>query len=275
MVFQAEDRTRAKRQQAEAAIQMALQGRWEDAIELNRALIESFPLDVDAYNRLGKAFTELGRYAKARDAYMKAIEIDPLNAIARKNLARLESLGEEAGPPPASQKLAPEMFIEEMGKTGVTTLVRPNMQLAARMTSGDQVQLRAEDATLTVQTLHGDHLGEIEPKLGQRLLRLMAGGNQYVAAIQGLDEANVRVFIRETFQDASQTGKLSFPPAVTETFRPYVKSRLVRRDDAEDEAYFAGDEADEWESGQEPDEEEVEGYDEDAGPARIELDEEE
>ncbi|MCH8890045.1 MAG: tetratricopeptide repeat protein [Myxococcales bacterium] len=75
---------------------MALQGQWEQAVDLNRAILESFPADVDACNRLGKALTELGRYADASDSYMKAIEIDPLNLIARKNLSRLATLGKAA-----------------------------------------------------------------------------------------------------------------------------------------------------------------------------------
>src|SRR3972149_4881663 len=152
MVFQAEDRAKVKKQQAELAIQLALQGRWPEAVQLNRAIIESFPTDVDAFHRLGKAMTELGRYGEAREAYMKALEIDRLNTIARKNLARLATLGEEAPPRAATQKLSPQMFIEETGKTGVTTLVRPDMDIAARMTAGDQVLLHRQNSSLVVKT---------------------------------------------------------------------------------------------------------------------------
>src|SRR3990170_8046609 len=261
MVFQAEDRARAKKQQANLAIQMALQGRWPEALQLNRAIIDSFPTDVDAFNRLGKAFTELGRYADARQAYMKALEIDSLNSIARKNLSRLATLGEEAPPKAASQKLSPQMFIEEMGKTGITTLMRPNMGVAARMTAGDQVVLQRNNGALAIQTTSGEHVGEVEPKLGHRLMKLMDGGNEYIAAISALDQAQVRVFIRETFQHANQTGKLSFPPTVTESFRPYIKERLVRQD-ADDEPYFEeGEEGEEWEPAAESEESDVTIYD--------------
>ncbi|MDO8615940.1 MAG: tetratricopeptide repeat protein [Dehalococcoidia bacterium] len=255
MVFQAEDRARAKKQQAEVAIQMALQGRWTEAVQLNKGIIESFPSDVDAYNRLGKAMTELGRYADAREAYMRALEADPLNTIARKNLTRLATLGEAAPPRAANQKLSPQMFIEEMGKTGITTLTRTNMDVVARMTAGDQVQLHRQNGSLLIHSLVGEYLGEVEPKLGQRLIKLMDAGNEYVAAISGLDEHQVRVFIRETFQHASQTGKLSFPPTVTESFRPYVKERLLRQD-ADDETYFEdGEDLEDWPPGHDTTEE--------------------
>lgn len=248
MVFQAEDRSKVKKQQADVAIQLALQGRWDEAASLNRSIIDIFPTDVDAYNRLGKSLTELGRYAEAREAYSKALEIDPLNSIARKNLSRLATLGEEAAPRQATQKLSPDMFIEEMGKTGVTTLMRPNMEIAARMTAGDQVDLTRDNGTLTVKSVQGEHIGEIEPRLAQRLIKLIEGGNNYVAAITAIGDSDVRVFIRETFQHPSQLGKLSFPPAVTETFRPYVKSRMVRQDGAEDTRYEDGEEDDDWEA---------------------------
>jgi hypothetical protein len=245
MVFQAEDRARTKRQQAEVAIQMALQGQWEDAVQLNQQIIGSFPTDVDAYNRLGKALTELGRYGDAREAYEQALNIDSMNSIARKNLTRLASLGEAAPPRPAAQKLSPQMFIEETGKTGITTLSKPDMDVALRMTAGDQVQLARQDGTLVVRALDGEYVGEIEPRLGQRLVKLMDGGNEYVAAISALDDGGVKLFVRETFQHASQTGKLSFPPTVTETFRPYVKERLLRND-ADDDVFDDTDDAEDW-----------------------------
>ena len=261
MVFQTEDRARVKKQQADIAIQLALQGRWAEAAQLNRAIIESFPTDVDAFNRLGKAMTELGRYGEAREAYMKALEFDALNTIARKNLARLATLGEEAAPRPVTQKLSPQMFIEETGKTAVTTLARSNMEMVARMTAGDQVLLHRQNGSLVVQSANGEYLGEVEPKLGQRLIKLMDGGNQYVAAISALRESEVRLFIRETFQHPSQMGKLSFPPAVSESFRPYVKGRLLRQDVGE--AYT--EEGEEWESGGELDAIDVTSYDLRAG----------
>jgi hypothetical protein len=139
------------------------------------------------------------------------------------------------------------MFIEEMGKTGVTTLLRPNMEIAARMTAGDLVNVAAATGSLAVRSLQDELIGEVEPRLAQRLIKLIQGGNQYVAAIAGLSDGEVRVFIRETFQAPNQIGKLSFPPTVTETFRPYVKERLVRKD-AADEPYYESDENDDWET---------------------------
>ena len=272
MVFQAEDRTKVRKQQAEAAIQLALEGRWDEAANLNKSIIDVFPTDVDAYNRLGKAMTEIGRYGEARKAYQKALEIDSLNSIARKNLSRLASLGKGGAPRQATTKLSPQMFIEETGKTGVTTLLKPNMEVAARMTAGDQVDLSRENGALVVKSTQNDLIGEVEPRLAQRLIRFMEAGNQYVAAIGGLSDSDVKLFIRETFQHPSQVGKLSFPPSTTETFRPYLKDRLIRRD-AGDDSYYESEDAEDWDTSHDDAEAEVAVHKFGGSPAANEAEE--
>jgi len=250
MVFTADDRTRLFRQQrTQHAIQLAMQGQWQEAAAVNRAIIAVFPNDVDAYNRLGKALTELGRYSEAREAYGKTLELDPLNSIAQKNLARLASLGEGAAvQAEGGKKLSPQMFISETGKTGITVLTRPASDVAARMTAGDQVFLRRQNNTLLIESSQGEYLGEVEPRLGMRLIKLMEGGNQYAAAIATLSQDDVRVIIKETFQHPSQAGKPSFPPTTGEAFRPYTKEGLVRRDAEEEESFDEEEDAEDWDS---------------------------
>ena len=254
MVFQAEHGTRTKKQQADIAIQMALQGQWEQAVDVNRAILESFPAEVDAFNRLGKALTELGRYADASDSYTKAIEIDPLNPIARKNLSRLATLGKTApkkkSKNAASQKLSPEMFIEERGKTTITELAQPDMDVVNQLTAGDLVKLeRDKKGNVFVQTMAGERFGDVESRLGQRLVKLLDGGNEYVTAISSLHEDGVKLFIRETLQGPSQVGKLSFPPTVGEPVRANGKQRLGSGDEDDSWALDDPDEADDQVAG--------------------------
>ena len=251
MVFTADDRTRLfRRQRTQQAIQLAMQGQWQEAAAVNRAIIAAFPNDVDAYNRLGKALTELGHYSEAREAYAKTLELDSLNSIAQKNLARLATLGEGTDvQAEGGQKLSPQMFIAEMGKTGITILTRAAAKAAARMTAGDQVFLRRQNNTLVVESGQGEYLGEIEPKLGMRLIKLMEGGNEYAAAIATLSQDDVRVIIKETFKHPNQAGKPSFPPMAGDAFRAYTKEGLLRRDVGEEEESFEeGDDTEDWDS---------------------------
>ena len=57
------------------AIGLAIQGRWQEAMERNQEIVKFFSDDVNAYNRLGKALMELGRYAEARDAFSQGLDL--------------------------------------------------------------------------------------------------------------------------------------------------------------------------------------------------------
>lgn len=236
--YQTEERGKLKKHWVESAISLAMQSRWEEAVTVNRNIIDLFPNDVDAYNRLGRAYTELGRYKEAKEAYQRAVEIDPNNAIAQKNLARLGNVAVEEMPVRTTEKVDPHLFIAEMGKTGVANLVRtaPKQQLAT-MAVGDQVYLKPEGRALLVQNSRGEYLGQVEPKVSQRLIDLMKGGNRYAAALVSLEDTNVKIIIRETYKDPSQAGKVSFPTKVTEApgVRPYIKDTLLKYEFEEEE----------------------------------------
>src|SRR5215210_8043223 len=93
---QMDDRVRLRRVLPERAIQLAMQNRWTEAADVNRKIIELYPNDADAYNRLGKALMEMGRYRDALTTYKRAIELDPNNIIAKKNVERLAHLADKA-----------------------------------------------------------------------------------------------------------------------------------------------------------------------------------
>ncbi len=230
--YQEEEGTRLRRQSSRQAIALAMEGRWQEAVATNKTIIESFPNDVDAYNRLGRAYMELGDYALARKAYEKAAELDPYNNIAKKNLNRLSRLGETVvNPEGGVHKVEPQQFIEEVGKAGVVSLYRlaASPQILAKTVAGEKVNLKVDGSSLVVENDLGEYLGQVETKHAQRLIKLMEGGNQYTAAIISAAEEAVTVIIREVFQHPSQTGRLSFPPRATEGVRSYFVERLGER----------------------------------------------
>jgi tetratricopeptide (TPR) repeat protein len=236
MSYQEEERTRLRRQSSKQAIALAMQGRWREAVAANKSLLESFPNDVDAYNRLGRAFMELGDYSLAREAYETAIELDPYNIIAQKNLNRLSYLGETVvGSDGGFDKVEPQQFIEEVGKAGVVNLCRlAPLEILAKTVAGGRVNLKIDGPSLIVEDNRGEYLGQVEPKHGQRLIKLIEGGNKYTAAIISSAEEAVTLIIREVYQDPSQAGRLSFPPKGAESFRSYagerIGDRIIRRE---------------------------------------------
>jgi len=232
MSYREEERTRLRRQSSKQAVSLAMEGRWREAVAANQSLLESFPNDVDAYNRLGRAHMELGEYSLAREAYEKTIELDPYNIIAQKNLSRLSRLVETvASSEGGFQKVEPQYFIEEVGKAGVVNLYHlAPPEILAKMVAGSTVNLKIDGPNLLAENSHGEYLGQLEPKHGQRLIKLMEGGNKYTAAIISSTEEAVTLIIRETYQEPSQAGQLSFPPKGARSFWPYVGDRIIRRE---------------------------------------------
>jgi tetratricopeptide (TPR) repeat protein len=235
---QPEERARQQRQLTDQAINLALESKWEEAAATNRQLLGLFPRDLSTLNRLGKALSELGQYAEARQAYSEALEVDPTNNIARKNLDRLATLGDGATARRTShERMDPRLFIEETGKTGFTQLLDlAPRQTVGLLTAGDQVYFGRDGNVLWVLNADQERIGRIEPRLASRLIRFMEGGNQYAAGIAELRDHEVRIIIRETFLHPSQFGKVSFPArGGGETIRAYTKESLVRHNDEEDE----------------------------------------
>ena len=257
VTYQPEEKARLRRELTEKAIKLALESNWEEAVEANQRLLSLNPRDLSTLNRLGKALSELGRYGEAKQAYADALEIDPTNNIARKNLERLTQLSDEApAGRPSHERMDPRLFIEETGKTGFTNLVdlAPREALA-RLTAGDQVYLYREGSLLYARNGAGDRIGRIEPRLASRLIKFMEGGNQYAAGITELNDHLVRLIIRETFQSPNMFGRVSFPAqAGGETVRGYIKDTMVRYEqDEEDEFGEDGEylDTDEEEAGEE------------------------
>lgn len=228
-MYQQEEQLQVRRRQAERAIQLAMANRWEEAVAANRAIINLFPNDADSYNRLGKALMELAKYNEAKKAYKKAVELDPTNQIAKKNLNRITVLAKSGIGPISASQVDPTLFIEATGKSTITMLRDTDKKVLAKLDAGDKVQMSPQKQTLSVQTTDGEKIGVIEPKLGLRLVKLIDGGNQYAAAVTSVGESECRIIIKETHQDPSQVGRPSFPAAmVAEGMRPYTKERLVR-----------------------------------------------
>jgi hypothetical protein len=264
---------RIKRQLLDQAIAQASEGHWTEAADTNRKILEMAP-DAEAENRLAKAMWELGELGVAREHYQVALALDPTNRIAERNIERLRVLMSEAGEKTVTAEKASKapvaIFVEETGKTGfamLTDLASP--RTLAHVNPGDAVELAPEGNRLYA-VANGTRIGVVEPRVAARLLKLLAEGNKYSAGVTSLGDRDVRIVIREIFQDPRNYGKVSFPTAARSSdLRPYTKGTLLREeefmeedleDDEEDEgiedldrvlpAQVTGDEAFE----EEPDE---------------------
>ncbi len=236
VVQRVEQSIRVKRERTKLAIRLAMESRWEEAASTNRLILQSDGSDVDALNRLGKALSELGRYGEAREAFSKALAISPNNPIARKNAERIGLLGKDSPKRLQRSRVAPQFFIEETARTGITHLLdTASEDILAKMSAGEPVHLETVGHGLVVKNTEGELLGTVPPKLGLRLARMMGCGNRYEAALASVDSDEVRVFIRETYQHMSQRGRPSFPAKSADQFRDYVWEGAYRFGKDEDD----------------------------------------
>lgn len=73
----------------EEAIASANEGRWYEAVEANHKIIKMYPADLYALKRWGKALMELCRNTSAKEAYSRALEVDPHDPVSKKILKEL------------------------------------------------------------------------------------------------------------------------------------------------------------------------------------------
>jgi Tetratricopeptide repeat len=231
---------RLKRQLSEQAVSQATAADWAAAAETNRRILE-MGVDVEAENRLAKSLWELGQLGAAREHYQTALALDPTNRIAERNIDRLRTLLVDAGdatvPARPGSKAQVSIFVEETGKTGFAALIElADPRKLAQVNPGDAVELLPEGNRL-IAISNGARIGTVEPRVAARLLKLLAEGNKYAAAVTSLGDKDVRIIIRETFQDPRNYGKVSFPTAAKSTdLRPYTKGTLIREEmDLEDD----------------------------------------
>jgi len=242
---------RQKRQLADQAIAQSTAAQWAEAAATNRRLLDLGP-DAEAENRLAKSLWELGELGSAREHYQTALALDPTNRIAERNIDRLKMLmvaaGDKTVPAMEGSKAPISIFVEETGKTGfafLTDLADPRQ--LAQVNPGDSVELMPEGNRL-IAFSNGVRIGVVEPRVAARLLKLMADGNKYAAGVTSLGDKDVRIIIREIFQDPSNYGKVSFPTAAKSTdLRPYTKGTLVREEMDLEEDLEDDDEDDEIE----------------------------
>ena len=259
-------------QYADEAVQLAIAGKWDDAVKLNKFIVESFGADEETQNRLGKALSELGKLKDAKAAYEAALKLNPMNSIAKKNAARINTLlQQKEGLKVGGTRVDLNLFVEEMGKTIITALEGSSPDICSKVAAGDVAELRVDDDGIVAETSRGVKLGTLEAKMARRLIKFMRGGNRYQGGVTACDGNTVKLIVRETYQDPKFAGKPSFPMRRKREveFRPYTKESLLARgsgaeaytDDDEEEALVETPVTDELEEGMHAVEDEAETVD--------------
>lgn len=200
------------------AIQTALKGDWQKAIELNTEILRSEPDDIDSLNRLAFAFASMGNLKQAKNTYQKVLYLDAQNPIALKNLKRLTGIDGKALPTISFVQMN-NIFIEEPGKTKVIELINVADQKAVgKLRCGETLSLQVKRMKIFVLDQEKQYIGMLPDDLSKRLIKFVNGGNHYESFVKTVTNHKVAIFIKETKRATRFRNQPSFATSDTTRF---------------------------------------------------------
>ncbi len=209
------------------AIKATLSGEWDEAIKLNQSLLEENPKDVEALNRMGLAYSILGKGKNAKETYQKVLEIDPLNSIALKNLKKIKSDNSNGTEPIVA--IVNNIFIEETGKTKVIDLVNlAQAEIISSLQTGQSLELAVKRLKVFISQ-GSKYIGVLPDDIGKRLIKFINGGNKYEVYVKSANHQNVTIFIKEL----KRVSKFKDQPSFLLSFEKKLTIKKNKKADAD------------------------------------------
>ena len=199
---------------AQDAIACALKGDWESAIKINKSIISKNGSDVEALNRLARAYSETGDIEKAKTISKKVLKADPFNPIATKCLQKWSlSKRTTANGVFKNSSTTPKTFLEEPGKTKITALLNlGSSKTLAALDTGDSLKLNAHKHKVSAITMNGEYVGKLADDVSARIRKLIKMGYEYNVLVKSIDPSSVKIFIREVGRPDKFSDSPSFSP---------------------------------------------------------------
>lgn len=208
------------------AIQTALKGNWEEAVVLNKSLVEENPGDIDALNRLALAYLIIGKTKEAKSTYLKVVGLDPLNAIAIRNLRKLKEKNTKATNGNSLIRINNE-FLEEPGKTKVVELVNiAQPKVTEALSTGQSLDLSVKRLKIFVSE-GKQYIGSLPDDIARRLIKFIKAGSIYEAYVKSASSHKVSVFIKELKKTTRFKDQPSFT-TLSESHLEFDKNNKMR-----------------------------------------------
>lgn len=194
---------------SQSAIKASVSKDWQQAVELNEEILQTYPEDIPTLNRLGIAYSMLGKHKLSADAFKKVSEIDPNNQIAKNNLARLKANKDTGLINPFLQNVS---FIEEPGKSKVVPLVSVGEpKVFSVLNIGEPVELATSKHKIKVATQNDVFVGYLPDNISHRLMELIKAGYKYKSFMKSVNAKSPFVYIQEVYSSKKLHGLPSFP----------------------------------------------------------------
>lgn len=221
---------------AKSAIEAALNNNWKEAVKLNLSLLKLYPQDVEALNRLARAFLESRKINKARSIYKMVLSIDPYNSIANRNIKKLTELklkDLKSQPNLQTQNGAQvaDIFLEEPGKTKILKVIgNHSSRRTATLRTADPVILKSKHNRVLVLNLRGQIIGELEEEWGKKISKAIRFGSKFEALVISVNAevmGPVSILVREVEHSPKLKDQIIFPIEKTEDFKRYVSEETI------------------------------------------------
>ncbi|MCL5970139.1 MAG: tetratricopeptide repeat protein [Patescibacteria group bacterium] len=177
------------------AIEAALTSDWNKAIEINQEILKETPNSIDALNRLGFAYINLGLPRKAKSTFEKVLKLDPFNPIASKNLKKIKECTKYRN---NHSSISTKIFLEEPGTSKTVNLLHlTHKTILSNLHCGQRVNIIIKKNRSEIRTEDNTYLGALPDDLSFRLRKLIKLGNKYEAFVKTVTENQVSIIIHE------------------------------------------------------------------------------
>lgn len=198
------------------AIDEAVNGNYEQAINLNMEILSQDENDVDSLMQLAHAYWQTGSLALAKKYYRKAMAIEPNNSLAKKRLALLNALNGKQTQSNSLNRAKVKVvaitdLIEEPGKTKIVKLSNIGKpEHLSLLKIGEQVFLKLRKRRLEVRDIDNNFIGCLPDDISKRLINFIEAKGVYETNIFSIDKNEVKIFIKEVTKPAKYRHVSSF-----------------------------------------------------------------
>jgi tetratricopeptide (TPR) repeat protein len=214
----------------ETAVELAINGEYVKAIEINNELLKIDPQDTDCLMQLAHAYWQTGDLKLAKKYYSQTLEIDPANNLAKKRIALLNAVSSKQMQNKARTKsrIVPiSELIEEPGKTKtvrLSSIGKP--EHLSLLSIGEEVFLSIRKRKIEVRDSAKNFIGYLPDDISKRLAEMIEDKCVYEALVFSFDKNEIKIFLREMHKSARYRNKSSFI---------YEETAIKEDDDNEDE----------------------------------------
>ena len=216
------------------ATQLALKSEWKKAITANKQILSMNKSDVSALNRIGKAQLELGKLKDSKKSYTKALQIDPLNAIARRNLKELEQMkdaktlqGKKQNTSNLEKLVRNEILIQTASRSAEFIIDKPNSRAIQNLVPGTELAITTSTNGIEITSTKKVSLGSIEPRSSIRLKTCIDGGSKFEVIFKENFENTGIIQILETHRDPSVILETPFIHSIVESERSKILADVM------------------------------------------------